>query len=328
MANDSAAATNAISIAITDRFHAEALASLKTNPALNVVGFDESTLPELQGLIVRSQTRIDSAFLAKAPKLKALVTATVGFDHLDIKACTARGVRIAHCPDSHTAATAEHTFALVLACAREIPENNAAVRTGEWRRNRHNGIELSGKTYGVIGLGRIGSRVARIAQGFGMKVVAFDPHRDDSYFTERGATRVGLDELFHLANVISAHVPKTPDTRHMIHGYRLGLLHNDSILVNTSRGGVVKEDDLIAHLRQKKHGRFGLDVFESEPLARDSSLLDWPQLIVSPHVGAQTVEAFRAVSYEAGHNLLSLLGNLTPTGPLPPPEEWYSAIRP
>ena len=103
MANDSAAATNAISIAIADRFHAEALASLKTNPALNVVGFDESTLPELQGLIVRSQTRIDSAFLAKAPKLKALVTATVGFDHLDIKACTARGVRIAPVSYTHLA---------------------------------------------------------------------------------------------------------------------------------------------------------------------------------------------------------------------------------
>ncbi|MBK7891946.1 MAG: hydroxyacid dehydrogenase [Bdellovibrionales bacterium] len=315
-------------IAIADRFHAEALASLKTNPALNVVPFDEASRPELQALIVRSKTKINEAFLATVPRLKALVTATVGFDHIDIKACATRGVRIAHCPDSHTAATAEHTFALVLACARKIPDINIAVHEGDWTRDRHVGIELSGKTYGVIGLGRIGSRVARIAQGFGMKVVAFDPFRDDSYFEERGATRVGLDELFHLANVISAHVPKTPETHHMIHSYRLGLLHAESILVNTSRGGVIKEEDLITHLRQKKHGRFGLDVFESEPLARDSGLLEWPQVIVSPHVGAHTAEAFRAVSYEAAQNLISLLTETPPTGPLPPPEEWYSAIRP
>ena len=313
-------------VAILDRFHHEALQSLKSNGEFEVV--EAASASDADALIIRTKTKVDAAFLKLHPKVRAIVTATVGFDHIDLEACAKAQVKVAHCPDSHTQATAELTWALVLACARRTLESDRAVRAGLWDRDQLVGTELGGHTYGIAGLGRIGSRVAKIAQAFGMNVVAFDPYRDDDYFAARDVSRVGLDELFHLSQVISLHVPNTRETRGMVHRYRLDLLKHGHILVNTSRGGVIVESDLIDYFRAGGLARIGLDVFESEPLSRESGLLTHPHILLSPHLGANTAKAFRAVSFEAAANLSRLLKNEAPTGPLPPPEDGYQAIRP
>lgn len=314
-------------ITIADRFTVEAKAWLQGKSQFEVsTDTSPEALATTEGLIIRSGFALNQERLAAMPKLRAVVTATAGFDHIDMDACTARGIKLAHCPDSHSAAAAELTWALVLACARNLKKADAMARSGDWRRGDLVGIELQGLTYGIMGLGRIGSRVAKVAQAFGMTVVAFDPYKEPSWFAERGVERVGLDELFQLGNVISLHVPKTPETIHRIHRIHLSRLGPQSILVNTSRGGVIKESDLLEHLRAGCPGHFGLDVFANEPLSKASGLLDFPNLVLTPHIGANTETAFKAVSFEAARNLVALLSDKAATGPLPPNEEWFQTV--
>lgn len=313
-------------VTIADRFSSDAQAWLKSHAFLDVS--DRAVperLAETEGLIVRSQTKITRQSLATMPRLKAIATATAGFDHIDIAACAERGIRLAYSPLAHTQPAAELTWALVLACARRLKAADLQVREGEWDRDALTGLQLSGQTYGVVGLGRIGRTVAALAKAFGMRVVAYDPHRERSYFAECGTEQVGLDELFHFASVISLHVPLTRETRGLIHRERLRRLSADSIVVNTSRGGVINEGELLEHLRGRGPGMFALDVYATEPLPVGSGLLEFPQILLTPHIGAQTQAAFTAVSFEAARNLVALMAGETVQTPLPPKEEWYHA---
>ena len=327
---------------VCDRFSAEGIAWLKSHgghevlhlPEVQTAAQLEAALPletvhklsNVEGLIARSKFKVNKDFLEKVPNLKAFVTATVGFDHIDLEACATRGVGIAHCPDSHSASAAELTWALVLACAKKLRAAEATARTQDWNREPLLGWQLDGKTHGIFGLGRIGARVARIAQGFGMRVVAHDPYRNNQWFEKHSCERVGVDELFHMSDTVSLHVPMTRETKGRINRIQLDLLKPDSIVVNTSRGGVLKEEDLVIHLKNKGPGTFGLDVFNFEPLRADSELLKFPQVVLTPHIGATTHEAFKAVSMEAAKNLMGLLRNQAVSGPLPPPEEWFKAV--
>ncbi len=329
---------------VCDRFSAEGIAWLKSHSGHEVIHLPDvqtfagleaaiaagelpsSPLTEIEGLIARSKFKLSEDFLARLPKLKAFVTATVGFDHIDLIASAKRGVAIAHCPDSHSASAAELTWALVLACAKKFRAAEAIARTQDWNREPLNGWQLDGKTHGIYGLGRIGARVAKMAQGFGMRVVAHDPYRSSQWFEQHGCERVGVDELFHVADTVSLHVPLTRETKGRIHRIHFDLLKPDSIIVNTSRGGVLKEEDLLLHLKNKGPGSFGLDVFNHEPLKVDSELFKYPQVVLTPHIGATTHEAFKAVSMEAAKNLMGLLRNQAVSGPLPPPEEWFKAV--
>lgn len=329
-------------IIVCDRFSAEGTAWLKSHSGHEVIHLPEvqtvaeletavgnlpnNQLSDIEGLIGRTKLKITKDFLAKVPNLKGFVTATVGFDHIDLEACADRKVAIAHCPDSHSASAAELTWALVLACAKKLRAAEATARTQTWNREPLLGWQLDGKTHGIFGLGRIGARVARMAQGFGMRVVAHDPYRNNQWFEKHGCERVGVDELFHMSDTVSLHVPMTRETKGRIHRIHFDLLKPDSIIVNTSRGGVLKEEDLVLHLKNKGPGTFGLDVFNYEPLKVDSELLKFPQVVLTPHIGATTHEAFKAVSMEAAKNLMGLLRNQAVSGPLPPPEEWFKAV--
>jgi D-3-phosphoglycerate dehydrogenase len=264
--------------------------------------------------------------LRELPNLRAIVTATVGFDHIDLAACAERGVAVAHSPLAHADSAAELTWALLLTCARKIKQADAMARKSEWSRDSLMGFQLAGKTHGIIGLGRIGTRVARMARGFGMNVVAHDPYRDNEWFKTHEAERVGLDELFHMATTVSIHTPLTRETNGRIHRIHFDHLKADSILINTARGGIIKEDDLILHLKNKGPGHFGLDVFSQEPLRKGYDLLNFPQVVMTPHIGATTLEALEAVSFESARNLVGLLTNGAVSGPLPPHEEWYQAV--
>lgn len=330
-----------LKILVLDRLSAESVAWLKAHTEHEVLALSQvRTLAELQAyaseagldltsvvaLIARTKFQVDSKALEALPNLKAVVTATVGFDHFDLAACLAKKVKLAHCPDSHSASAAELTWALLLACAKKLRAADTVARSQDWNRDPLLGWQLEGKTHGVMGLGRIGTRVAKVARAFGMRVVAHDPYRDNAWFEEHQAERVGVDELFHLSDSVSIHAPLTRETKGRINRIHFDMLRADSIVVNTARGGILKEDDLLLHLKQKGHGTFGLDVFNQEPLKPGSDFLLYPQVVLTPHIGATTIEAFKAVSMEATKNLVGLLRNEAVSAPLPPREEWFLAV--
>lgn len=315
-------------ILITDRFDVEALALLRGDQRLAVSTSsspsptDEELRP-VHGLIIRSRTKIDRALLDRAPELKVIVTATSGFDHIDLEATKERGLIVMYTPEANAASAAELTWGLVLACARRIPEAHRAVKSGEWRREALLGVQLQGRTYGVVGLGRIGTRVARIARAFGLKVIGFDPYKEDEYFAAEGVDRVSLEELLKLSDVLSFHVPATEETHHMLKEANLEYLNRGAILVNTSRGSVISEEDLITSLENGWIRACGLDVFEREPLPRHSGLTGYPNVVLSPHIGATTAEAFSAASREAAEKIRAFASRQESSDRLPPEESWY-----
>jgi D-3-phosphoglycerate dehydrogenase len=319
-------------VLITDRFDTEAMAKLSSAPGIEVRKSTDPTpsLEELewaQGLVIRSRTKINATVLAQAKQIEVIVTATSGFDHIDLTAIAARPkLAVMHTPSANAASAAELTWALVLSCARRLTEAHHAVKTENWRREALIGTELNGKVYGVIGLGRIGSRVAHIAQAFGMKVIAYDPYLTAKDFASASATSVGLDEIFRLAKAISVHVPATRETHHLIGTSQFQASASSPIFVNTSRGTVVDEKVLVEALRQSWIGACGLDVFEHEPLSRLSPLTQFNNVVLSPHIGATTLEAFRLASLEAAQKILDFSEHRTIVDRLPPQEAWARKI--
>lgn len=316
-------------VLITDRFDLEAEAKLRSTPGLVVtksakpIPTDEE-LRSAEALIVRSRTRIDEALLARAPKLKVVVTSTSGFDHVDLAQTTSRGVKVMYTPEANAPSAAELTWALVLATMRKIPAAHRAVKAGDWNRELLMGRQLAGLTYGIIGLGRIGTRVARIARAFGMNLVAFDPYKDEAYFEREHCTRLSLDELFKNADVVSCHVPATAETHHMIRRLSLVEAGHDIVFVNTSRGSVIEEHILVEALEKGWIVTAGLDVFEREPLSRTSHLVGRDNVVLSPHIGATTTEAFRAASLDAARKVAEFAATGTVSDPLPPNEPWMA----
>lgn len=315
------------SILVTDRAPEEALIFLKTQPDVEVTvatDFRNLDLSQVHGLMVRSKTKVDSKLLGQMPNLKAIVTATSGFDHIDLKATAERGLKVGHTPDANAASAAELTWMLVLECARGLSKAQQSLKSGKWNRDLAMGTQLAGKTYGIVGLGRIGRRVARIARAFEMRVVAYDPYLDDPDFHSVEAERMGLDEVLRCSDVVSFHVPATRQTRRLINQNTIECLHEDAILINTSRGGVIDEDCLMQALRDRQIGAVGLDVFEREPMDQNHSLLQYPQVHVTPHIGARTEEALLASSMEAAHELVRVLRGEDFKASLPPKADWYT----
>jgi D-3-phosphoglycerate dehydrogenase len=321
--------TSPFRVLITDRFDISALAMLNADARLKV-SLSSSPQPsplelaEADGLIIRSRTKITADFLA-APEtrgLKLIVTATSGFDHIDLSACEKRGLNVMHTPEANAASACELTWLLVLACARRVLEAHRAVKVGNWAREALVGHELRGKTYAIIGLGRIGSRVAKVAQAFGMKTIGFDPYLD--HFPTDVA-RVSFDECLKLADVISFHVPATRETEGMLNAQALSEMNHHAILVNTSRGNIVRERDLAEALSAQQLAAVGLDVFEREPLPRDSKLVTFPNVVLSPHLGATTNEAFAAASHEAAQKVIDFAAEGRVSDRLPPEARWYQA---
>ena len=319
-------------VLITDRFDIDALAFLKSDPALEV-RISESPTPtdqelrNIDGLIIRSRTVISELLLAHAPKLQVIVTATSGFDHIDLEATSKHQLTVMHTPSANAASAAELTWALVLACARRINEAGRAVKDGNWKREALIGRQLEGRTYGVIGLGRIGGRVARIARAFGMTVLAYDPYQENEQFLKYAADRTSLDELFKLSDVVSFHVPATAETKAMLNEGNIEFLNRGMILINSSRGSVITEKSLTLALERKWLGAVGLDVFEREPLPRHSALAEFKNVVMTPHLGATTHEAFSSASFEAAEKLRAF-AHSPPHGRvsqdrLPPEQEWF-----
>ncbi len=256
-------------------------------------------IPGCAALIVRSETKVNKRVLAAAGALRVVGRAGVGVDNVDVEAATARGVIVMNTPDGNTISTAEHTFSLLVSTARTIPQASASVVAGKWERKKFQGVELYGKTLTILGMGRIGSELARRAIAFGMRVVAYDPYLAAS---RARALQVeladGLDDALPRADFISMHMPLTPETRHMLDARRLALCKAGVRIVNCARGGLIDEAALLAALESGHVAGAALDVFETEPPPADFPLRANPKMVFTPHLGASTAEAQESVGIE------------------------------
>jgi D-3-phosphoglycerate dehydrogenase / 2-oxoglutarate reductase len=265
--------------------------AVDVRPELASEGLAEAIGP-YAALIVRSQTKVTADVLERAGSLKVVGRAGIGLDNVDVEAATRRGVMVVNAPQSNIVSAAEHTFALLLAQARNIPQANAALKDGRWERSRFQGVELLEKTLGLVGLGRVGTKVARFALSFGMRVVAFDPYVSKERARELGVELVpNLEAVLVQADFLTIHLPKTKETEGLIGERELGLMKEGARIVNTSRGGIIDERALVNALRDGRIGGAALDVFEHEPPPKAHPLLVYENVVVTPHLGASTVEA-------------------------------------
>jgi D-3-phosphoglycerate dehydrogenase len=260
------------------------------------------------GAIVRSDTRITAELLESPGKLRAVVRAGVGVDNIDVPAATRKGVVVMNTPGGNTVSAAEHTIALLLSLARHIPAADAGMKAGKWDRSKYVGAQVAGKTLGVIGLGRIGREVARRAAGLDMKVVGYDPFLTPDRAAQLGIQAVsGLEELLPKCDFLTVHVPMTDETRGLINERAINLLPKNARLLNVSRGGIIDESALVEALKSGRVAGAALDVFTQEPPPADHPLLKAPNLVLTPHLGASTVEAQEAVAVEAAQLLVDFL---------------------
>jgi D-3-phosphoglycerate dehydrogenase / 2-oxoglutarate reductase len=264
---------------------------------------------KVDALIVRSRTKVTPAVLDAAPRLKVVGRAGVGVDNIDLVAAKAHHVTVVNAPQSTSQAVAEHTLALILALARELPRADAAMKSGQWIKKELEGIELHGKTLGVIGLGNIGKRVAAYSKSLGMQPLAYDPLLSAAQIEERGAQPVTLDDLFARADFITIHVPLTADTRDMINSQSITRMKPGVRLLCTARGGIIDETALLAALESGQVAGAALDVFAKEPPG-STPLVAHPKVIATPHIAAQTGEAqARAAADIAAEVLAALCGH-------------------
>src|SRR5881398_3425956 len=265
-------------------------------------------IPEFAALIVRSETKVTGEVLNAAKELRVVGRAGVGVDNVDVETATRRGVVVLNAPGGNTVSTAEHAFSLLLCVARKIPQADASMREKNWDRKNFEGVELYNKTLGVIGMGRIGSELARRAIAFGMRVVAYDPYLSA---TRARALQVELvdelDDLLAGADFISLHTPLTPETRHLLDAGRLQRTKRGVRIINCARGGLIDETALANALQDRHVAAAALDVFEIEPLPNDSPLRSTPNLILTPHLGASTAEAQESVGIEIAQSVRAAL---------------------
>jgi len=255
-------------------------------------------IAEADAVLVRSATRITRESLARSERLTVIGRAGVGVDTIDVDAATERGIAVLTAPSGNTISAAELTFALLLALVRRVAAANRSMKAGEWDRKTFTGTELYGKTLGLVGAGRIGTEVARRAQAFGMRVVAYDPYLSVERARELAIELAPLHEVLSGGDVITVHVPLSDATRGLIGAAQLARVKPDAILVNCARGGIVDEQALVAALTEKRLAGAALDVYEQEPLPADHPLRLLDNVVLTPHLGASTREAQRNVAVE------------------------------
>jgi lactate dehydrogenase-like 2-hydroxyacid dehydrogenase len=268
----------------------------------------ENYLPDAEGLFTLLTIKVDDALLSRAPNLKVVSNMAVGFDNVDVEACTRRGIPVGNTPGVLTDGTADLTMAILLAAARRLFEANLDAREGRWTTWSPTGWlgkDLSGATLGIIGLGKIGTAIARRAKGFGMDLIFSDPHPNTELAIELGAERVVLDELLKEADFVSLHVPLTKRTKHLINEDALKLMKPSSLLINTSRGPIVDQAALIHALKNGVIGGAALDVTDPEPLPPDNELFSLENCLVVPHIGSATWNTRRRMAERACNNLLA-----------------------
>ncbi len=304
-----------LTVLVTDRVSDEGLASLLDDDRFRIETIHDSasdkfetTLKSASGLIVRSATNVDAEMMAQAPHLEVIGRAGVGIDNIDLAAASKRGIAVFNAPGGNTNAASELTMALILALARRLPEADRSIREGRWDRASFKGIELKGRTLGLVGAGRIGGEVARRCKVFGMEVLVYDPYLQEERAEQLGVRLVSLEHVIENADVISCHVPLTDETRGLIDAPLLGRMKDRVLVVNASRGGVIDEEALAQALHEGTIAGAALDVYEREPLSPESPLRNAPNLVLTPHLGASTEEAQVGVATEVAGYIRAALG--------------------
>jgi D-3-phosphoglycerate dehydrogenase len=282
----------------------------------HVDGTDRAALlaevAEADALIVRSATRVDAELLAVATRLKVVARAGVGLDNVDVPAATSRGVMVVNAPTSNIVSAAEQAIALLLSVARHTASASAALKRGEWKRSKYTGVEVQGKTVGVVGLGRIGVLFAQRMAAFGTRLIAYDPYIQPARAAQLGVRLVGLDELLRESDFISVHLPKTPETVGLIGEKELATVKPGVRIINAARGGLVDEQALADALREGRVAGAGLDVYTTEP-ATGLPLFDFDNVVCTPHLGASTGEAQDKAGLAVARSVkLALQGEFVP----------------
>ena len=265
-------------------------------------------IPEYSALVVRSQTKVGADVIAAAKNLKAIGRAGVGVDNVDVEAATARGIVVMNTPGGNTISTAEHAFSLLVSVARKIPQADASVKCGKWDRKSFQGVELNGKTLAILGMGRIGTEVAKRAIAFGMRVLAYDPYLSEARAKTLHVELIEkLEDALPHADFVTMHMPLTDETRHMLDAKRLALLKKGARIVNCARGGLIDEQALAEALTSGHVAGAAIDVFEQEPPDAANPLRNVPNIVFTPHLGASTAEAQESVGIEIAHTIRAAL---------------------
>ena len=263
-------------------------------------------IPDYDALIVRGRTKVTAPVMDAASRLKVIGRAGVGVDNIDLEAAKKHNITVVNAPMSTSLAVAELTFGLLLALAREIPRADAGMKAGQWLKKDLEGVELNGKTLGLIGFGRIGVEVARRASAFGMNVIAYDPLISEDEIKQRGAEPVSIQDLYAWSDFISLHLPLNVQTRDMIGPLAFSQMKDGVRIVSAARGGIIDEAALLAVLNSGKVTGAALDVFEKEPPGLTEAV-SHPRVIATPHIGAQTAEAQSRASEDIANEVLSAL---------------------
>ena len=303
-------------VLVCDPISPKGIALLQERPEFNVVVLPKKhseaelipLVSDAVAIIVRSETQVTQKVLEAAPQLRVVGRAGVGVDNIDVEAATSRGVVVMNTPGGNTVTTAELSFAMILSLARKVPQAHASMAAGKWDRKALSGVELAGKTLGVLGMGRIGGEVAKRAVAFGMKVVAYDP-----FLTEGRAQSLGvelasdLDAIYRAADFITVHMPVTEQTKGMLNASAFAKMKPNVRIVNCARGEIIVDADLVAALDSGKVAAAALDVFREEPLPADHPFRNHPGLILTPHLGASTKEAQEKCGIEVAEVITSYL---------------------
>lgn len=270
-------------------------------------------LADADAVLIRSATTIDAEALAAAPRLKVVARAGIGLDNVDVPAATARGVLVVNAPQSNIISAAEHAIALLFAVARQIPAAHASMAAGQWKRSSFSGVEIADKTVGVVGLGRIGQLFASRIAAFGTHVIAYDPYLQPARAAALGVRLVDLATLLREADIISIHLPRTPETLGLIGAAELETVKPNLIVINAARGGLIDEQALADALTQSRVAGAGVDVYVKEPVGADNPLLTAPNVVLTPHLGASTAEAQDKAGTAVARSVrLALRGDFVP----------------
>src|SRR5436309_8195939 len=304
-----------MNVMICDPISPKGIALLQQQPEFKVTVLEKrlaeaELLPlvgEVAALVVRSETKVTKRVIEAAPKLRVVGRAGVGVDNVDVETATQRGIVVMNTPGGNTISTAELTFSMLMALARKIPQAHGSMKAGEWKRKAFQGIELYNKTLGILGMGRIGSEVARRAIAFGMRVLAYDPYLALSRAKALQVELVERDELWARADFITVHMPMSEETRGLIKAAAFAGMKKGVRVLNCARGGIINEQDLYDAIQSGRVAGAALDVYETEPLPKEFPLRDLPQVIMTPHLGASTEEAQENVGIEVAEAIIDYL---------------------
>jgi D-3-phosphoglycerate dehydrogenase / 2-oxoglutarate reductase len=269
------------------------------------------SIADYDAIVVRSRTKVTRDVIEASRKLKIIARAGVGVDNVDVEAATEKGIMVVNAPESTSITVAEHTMGIIMSLARKISIADKSVKEGKWEKSKFMGSELAGKTLGVVGMGRIGSQVVTRCKAFAMEILVNDPYITEEAAARLGATIVDKKMLFKKSDVISIHVPLTPETKHSIGKKEFAIMKKNAFIINCARGGIIDEDDLYQALSEDVIGGAGLDVFEKEP-PQGSKLLELDNLVATPHIGASTREAQRDAAIIVAKEIKKVLSGESP----------------